>query len=106
MPHLIEEAESHVVVLLLGLLLLFLLLRLGGGSGSTGGGGCPTGGGGCADAGANVGDEVLDVDAFEGLGEEAGPVRLDVHLGGLQDGADLVTLGIKRMSCFTLYDSK
>ena len=90
---LVEEAESHVVVLLLGLLLLLLLLGLRRGGGASGSRGGASGGGGGPDAGADVGDEVLDVDALEGLGEEAGPVRLHVHLGGLQDGADLVTLG-------------
>ena len=88
----VKETESHVVVLLLGLLLLLLLLGLlGGGSRSAGGG--RAGRGGSAGARADVGDELLDVDALERLGEEAGPVRLHLDLGGLEDGADLVTLG-------------
>ena len=88
---LVEQAESHVVVRLLGLFLLGLLL--GGGRGSTsgsGGGGRSSAGG--TDSGSDVGEEVLDVDALESLGEEAGPVGLHVDLGGLQDGLDLLTL--------------
>ena len=39
------------------------------------------------------GDECLDVAGAEGLGEETGPEGLDGgQLGGLQDGADLLTL--------------
>ena len=34
---------------------------------------------------------VLHVHAFESLGEKAGPVRLNLDLGGLQDGVDLLT---------------
>merc|ERR1711878_208131 len=77
---LVEEAESHVIVLLLRLFLLFLLLLLGRGS-TTGAG---------ANAGSDGSDEVLDVARGQSLGEEAGPERLDGHLGGLQDGGDLL----------------
>ena len=89
---LVEQAESHVVVRLLGLFLLGLLL--GGGRGSTsgsGGGGGGRSSAGGTDSGSDVGEEVLDVDALESLGEEAGPVGLHVDLGGLQDGLNLLT---------------
>ncbi len=76
--NLIEQSESHVVIRLLRGFLLFGLLLSGGGRAS------------CANTGSNVAQEVLDVDSLEGLGEEAGPVWLNVDLGGLQDGQDLL----------------
>ena len=88
---LVEESESHVVVLLLGLLLLLLFLGgVAAGRGVTAGGGSGRGGG--PNAGADVGDQLLDVAALQGLGEEAGPVGLHLDLGGLQEGVDLLTL--------------
>merc|ERR1712012_1216991 len=78
---LVEEAESHVIVLLLRLFHLFLLLLLGRSSTTSGAG---------ANAGSDGGDEVLDVARGQSLGEEAGPERLDGHLSGLQDGGDLL----------------
>lgn len=85
----VEETESHVVVA--GLLLLLLLGRgLASGCGGFRGGGRGCGSG--ADAGRDVGDELLDVAALQGLGEEAGPVRLHLQLGGLEKGRDLLSL--------------
>merc|ERR1719333_1283314 len=86
---LVEEAESHVVVLLLGFLFLLLLLGLGGGAtgrsiSSSGGGG------GSAGARADVGEHLLDVDSLQSLGKKSGPERLDVDLGGLQDGLEFL----------------
>lgn len=52
------------------------------------------------DSGTNVGDEVLHVDSLECLGEEAGPVRLDIYIGGLQDGLNLLTLKNSTFSTF------
>jgi hypothetical protein len=101
---LVKESESHVVVLLLlWLLLLLLLLALllvfsgGGGLGGCGGSRCGS---------ANVGDQLLDVAALEGLGEEAGPVRLNLDLGGLQEGGDLLTLKKKNIVTFLLTQNK
>lgn len=90
---LVEQTEAHVVVRLVGLLLLLLLLLLGLGGWSSGGGsrGSTTGGSG-TNSGSDVGDQVLDVDALQGLGEETGPVGLHLDVGGLQDGVDLLTL--------------
>lgn len=89
--NLVEETESHVVILLLGLFLLGLLLCLSGGSGVTGSG-CGGSSGARADSGTDVGDQLLNVAALEGLGEQAGPVGLNIDLGGLQDGLNLLTL--------------
>ena len=79
----------------LGLLLLLnlLLLLLGSwGLSSTGGGSR----GGRARRGSstrsNVGEEVLDVLALKRLGEEGGPDRLDLNLGGGGEGVDLLGL--------------
>jgi len=90
---LVEQTEAHVVVGLVGLLLLLLFLLLGLGGWSSGGGsGGSTSSRGGTDSGSDVGDQVLDVDALQGLGEEAGPVGLHLDVGGLQDGVDLLAL--------------
>merc|ERR1719430_1744583 len=90
MESLVEQAEAHVIVLLLGLLLLgllLLLLLLGGlGSGSRG----STTGGSSTDARPNVGDQGLEVSGLESLGEEAWPVRLNLDTSSLEDGGDLL----------------
>lgn len=82
----------HVVVRLLLLLDLLLLGRSLGStaSGGTGGSGRTSSGGGTTTT--DVGEEVLDVLAVEGLGEERGPDGLDLDLGGRGEGGDLVTL--------------
>ena len=88
--HLFEHTESHIVIrLLLGLLLLLLGLLLS--SGSTTGGGSGTGSGGGTSS-ANVGQHGGDVLAIEGLGEEGGPNRLNLDVGSLQEGLELVGL--------------
>ncbi|GMS99871.1 hypothetical protein PENTCL1PPCAC_22046, partial [Pristionchus entomophagus] len=55
--------------------------------GGSGGGGR----GSTSDSGRDRGDEVLDVDSLEGLGEESRPERLDGDVGGLQESGDLVS---------------
>ena len=45
-------------------------------------------------SGSNVGKEVLDVLALEGLGEKGGPDGLNVDLGGGGEGVDLVSLRV------------
>jgi hypothetical protein len=79
-----------------GFLTLFLLLLCGSGWRiTTGGGGGTSSGwsGGSATAGADVGQEVLDILALEGLGEEGGPDGLDVgDTGGGDEGLELVGL--------------
>jgi hypothetical protein len=86
---LVEETEAHVVVRLL--LLLLLLLLSGGvlGRGSAAGSGSTASDGGTATT--DVGEELLDVLALEGLGEERGPDGLDLNTSGLGEGGDLVT---------------
>merc|ERR1719400_1638891 len=84
MVNLVEQSEAHVIVLFLGLLLLLLLL--GGLSSSRGG----TSGGSSADSRAHVGDQGLKVGGLESLGEEAGPVGLNIDTSSLEDGGDLL----------------
>lgn len=94
------EMTHHVVVrLLLGLLLLLLLLGSLGGSGvtaSTASGSSDTRSGGTAST--DVGEQVLDVLAVEGLGEEGRPDRLKLDLGGRGEGVDLLALGVSSSS--------
>lgn len=47
---------------------------------------------GSANSWTDVGDQVLDVNTFEGLGEEARPVRLNINVGGLQESSELFSL--------------
>merc|ERR550534_735591 len=90
MESLVEQAEAHVIILLLGLFLLLLLLGgLGSGSRcSTTGSRGTTGSGSGADAGPNVGDQGLEVGGLQSLGEEARPVGLNINTGSLEDGGD------------------
>merc|ERR1719264_2413655 len=85
MESLVEQAEAHVIILLLGLFLLLLLLG-GLGSGSR----CSTTSGSSADSRPNVGDQGLEVSRLESLGEEAWPVRLNLDTSSLEDGVDLL----------------
>uniref|UniRef100_A0A6B0UTH0 Uncharacterized protein n=1 Tax=Ixodes ricinus TaxID=34613 RepID=A0A6B0UTH0_IXORI len=94
-PSSVEETESHVVVLLFGLFLLLLLLggvlasgRCSGGR--PGGGSCGRGRSG-PDARAHVRDERLQAESLERLGEQAGPVRLNLDACSLEDRADLLS---------------
>merc|ERR1740123_2043014 len=92
MESLVEQAEAHVIVFLLGLLLLLLLGGLGSGRSrcsTTGSWGSATSGS-SADAGSNVGDQGLEVGGLQSLGEEAGPVRLNLDTSSLEDGGDLL----------------
>ena len=90
---LIEQSESHVVIRLLGFLLLFFLGSLLSGA-SSGASSC--GGGGswssCSNSRSHVAEEILDVHSLKSLGEEAGPVWLNVDLGSLEKSQDLLTL--------------
>merc|ERR1719357_2430595 len=92
MVNLVEQSEAHVIALFLGLLLLLLLLgslssRSRGSTASSRGG---TSGGSGADSRAHVGDQGLQVGGLEGLGEEAGPVGLNIDTSSLEDGGDLL----------------
>merc|ERR1719352_2112827 len=80
MENLVEQAEAHVIVLLLGLLLLLLLL-----GGLSSGSRCST-----TSTGPNVGDQGLEVGRLQSLGEEAGPVGLNINTSSLEDGGDLL----------------
>lgn len=90
---LVEKSEAHVIVRDIRLLLLLLLFLLGLSSGRVRcSGGSSTTSWGSANTGSNVGDQVLNVDTLQGLGEKAGPVGLHINIGGLQDGRDFLTL--------------
>merc|ERR1719188_1990737 len=80
MVNLVEQSEAHVIVLFLGLFLLLLLLGgLSSGSrGSTASSRSATSGGSGADSRAHVGDQGCHGCWLEGLGEEAGPVGLNI----------------------------
>merc|ERR1712115_642108 len=92
MVNLVKQSEAHVIVLFLGLFLLLLLL--GGLSSrsrsSTTSSRSATSGGCSADSRAHVGDQGLQVGGLEGLGEEAGPVGLNIDTSSLEDGGDLL----------------
>merc|ERR1719189_1217006 len=77
MEILVEQAEAHVIVFLLGLLLLLFLLG-GLSSGSR------------ANTRPNVGDQGLEVSGLQSLREEARPVRLYLDTSSLKDGGDLL----------------
>merc|ERR1719195_780358 len=85
MVNLVEQSEAHVIVLFLGLLLLLLLL---GGLSSRSRG--STSSRSSADSRAHVGDQGLQVGGLESLGEEAGPVGLNIDTSSLEDGGDLL----------------
>merc|ERR1719474_1297672 len=89
MVNLVEQSEAHVIVLFLGLLLLLLLLG-GRSSRSTASSRGGTSGGSGAYSRAHVGDQGLQVGGLEGLGEEAGPVGLNIDTSSLEDGGDLL----------------
>lgn len=88
---LFEESEAHVVVGHLGLLLLllFLLGSSGRGSGSRRSSSSRSS---TTSSGSDVGNQVLGVHTLQSLGEQTGPVGLDLHVGGLQDGRDFLAL--------------
>merc|ERR1719234_2054495 len=92
MESLVEQAEAHVIVLLLRLLLLLLLL-----GGLSSGSRCSTtssrGGtssGSSANTRPNVDDQGLGVSRLQSLGEETGPVGLNINTSSLEDGGDLL----------------
>merc|ERR1719510_273135 len=86
MENLVEQAEAHVIVFLLGLLLLLFLL-----GGLSSGSRCSTTGSrGGASARPNVGDQGLEVCRLQSLREEARPVRLYLDTSSLKDGGDLL----------------
>merc|ERR1719341_502639 len=88
MESLVEQAEAHVIVLLLGLFLLLLLLG-GLSSGSSNRGSTSSSGGG-ANSGPYVGDQGLEVSRLQSLGEEARPIGLNINTSSLEDGGDLL----------------
>lgn len=90
---LVEEAESHVVI---GLLLGLLLLLLGGcGITTSGRGSSAASSRGSTASRANVHEQVLDVLALEGLGEQSGPDGLDVgNTCGGDERLELLGLGM------------
>merc|ERR1719391_530723 len=91
MENLVEQAEAHVIILLLGLFLLLLLLgSLSSGRCSTASSGGSTSSGSSANSGPYVGDQGLEVSRLESLGEETGPVGLNVDTSSLEDGGDLL----------------
>jgi len=92
MENLVEQAEAHVIVLLLRLFLLLLLLWcLSSGSRcSTTSSRGTTSSWSRADAGPDVGDQGLEVGRLESLGEEARPVWLNINTGSLEDCGDLL----------------
>jgi hypothetical protein len=82
-----------------GLTLLLLLLSGGGVRGTTSSRGSATSGGGGTTTGTDVHEEVLDVLALEGLGEESGPDGLNLgDLGGGDERLELVGLFAKCVS--------
>merc|ERR1719186_1027047 len=86
----VEESESHIVILfLLGLFLLLFFLLLGSrGSCSRSGSGASSSRGGSGSR-THVSDQGLYVHGLQGLGEQTGPVGLNLNVGGLEDGGDL-----------------
>merc|ERR1719201_520275 len=88
---LVEQAEAHVIVLLLGLLLLlFLLGGLSSGSRCSTSSSWGSSSGSGAHARPNVSDQGLEVGGLESLGEEARPVRLNLDTSSLENGGDLL----------------
>ena len=85
---LIEERESHVLVGF-GLLLLLGSSRSSSSSSSSGGSsssrGSTTSGGS-----SDIADQALDAALGKKLGEEGWPVGLNLHIGGLDNGGDVV----------------
>merc|ERR1712181_134253 len=91
MESLVEQAEAHVVVLLRLLLLLLLLRGLSSGSRcSTTSSRGSSSSRSSANTGPNVGDQGLEVGRLQSLGEEAGPVGLNINTSSLEDGGDLL----------------
>merc|ERR1719186_2387565 len=86
----VEESESHIVILfLLGFFLLLFFLLLGSRSSCSGSGSGASSSRGGSGSRTHVGDQGLHVHGLEGLGEQTGPVGLNLHIGGLEDGGDL-----------------
>lgn len=52
---------------------------------------------------AHIADEVLDGGLLKQLGEQARPVGVDRHVGSLDQGADVVSLRMKRACTFASY---
>jgi len=78
-------------------LTLLLLLLSGRGVSGTSSGGSATGGGGGTTTRADVQEQVLDVLALKGLGEESGPDGLNLgDLGGGDERLELVGLFAKK----------
>merc|ERR1719308_737909 len=89
---LVEESESHVVILLfLGFFLLFLFLLFLGSRGSTSSSRCSTSSSRSSSGSrANVGDQVLDVARLQCLTEQTRPVGLNLNTSSLEYGCQLL----------------
>lgn len=87
---LVKETETHVVI---GLLFGLLLLLLSGGSlGGTPSGGRGTSSGRGGADGADPSKQLLGVLTLESLGEESSPGGVNLGVGGLDQGGDLLSL--------------
>merc|ERR1719175_502048 len=89
---LVEQTESHVVILFFLLLfLLFLLLRSLSSStaSSRSSATCSRGTTTSSYTRSNIGDQRLDVNRLQGLGEKTRPVGLNINPSSLQDGGEL-----------------
>lgn len=86
-----EKSQAHVIVRFLGFRFLFLLFLLfGSGCSSSGGSGSSRSSG--SNSRSDVGNQVLDIATFQGLGKQTWPVWFNIDIGCLQDGLDLFTL--------------
>lgn len=86
-----EKSQAHVIVRFLGFRFLFLLFLLfGGGCSSSGWSGSSRSSG--SNSRSDVGNQVLDIATFQGLGKQTWPVWFNIDIGCLQDGLDLFTL--------------
>lgn len=89
--NLIEKSESHIVIGTSFISRFFLLLVFFlGSSGSWGGSSsswCSWSG-----SGSNAGDQFLDINTFQCLGEQAWPVWFDLNVSGFQNCGNFFTL--------------
>ena len=83
----ISEETSHIDIL--GLFLLLLLWSLRGGGVSSGSGGS---GSGSWSSRGEVSEQIVNISILESLGEESGPISLDLVLGSLDNLVQLLGL--------------
>lgn len=90
--NLIEKSESHIVIgSFISRFFLFLLFFLGS-SGSWGSSSGWSGSWTCSGSGSNAGDQFLDINTFQCLGEQAWPVWFDLNVSGFQNCGNFFTL--------------